>query len=613
MAIEGVKQRLKSVAGSVAAGRGRSPGSSGRGRQPAGTARRAVPPAAVLALAAAVGLAGVAAAMLNAPGSAVAKKKPRPNVVVLMSDDQTVESMRAMSNVNSRLAQFGTTFANSFVNLPLCCPSRATFLTGQYAHNHGTLTNGPPGGGFGKFQADHGGNILPGWLQGDGYFTVHVGKYLNGYGSGGTETFVPPGWSEWYAAAPNTQRVYDYTLNENGTLVQYGEAPTDFKQDVITAKALDVINRRAPANQPFFLNVNYTAPHSGGPNPNPNPPGNCEGSAKPAPRHAAAFNGQPLPQPPSYNEQDVSDKPPDIQSRDPITGPERADIARRYRCRMESILSVDEGVSSIVDALKAKNELGDTLIVYTSDNGFFHGEHRVKNGKLRHYEPSSRVPLVMRGPGVPEGKTVRELAVNADLAKTVLDATGASPGLNLDGRSLIGLAEEPKRERGREILIETRTYTAIRNARFKYVEHTAGVSAGAVELYDLEADPFELQSQHANPAFASLRAQLAARLAALRDCAGDSCRTKPKLKLKIKKKGGCAPRPARARIKGRDTKILGDVSFTVDGKSAGSDGSKPFKEKLGKLKRGRKSKVRATAEMTDGRRITLDKKVRACD
>jgi N-acetylglucosamine-6-sulfatase len=434
---------------------------------------------------------------------------------------------------------------------------------------------------------------------------------MNGYGSDGTETFVPAGWSEWRAAAANTQRVYDYALNENGTLVEYGSSPFDFKQDVFTAKAVDVIDRRAPARAPFFLSVDYTAPHSGGPNPNPQPPGNCDGTAKPAPRHARAFNGEPLPRPPSYDEADVSDKPPDIRTLDPITSNQRQNVARRYRCRMESILSVDEGVSAIVDALKSHGELGRTLIMFTSDNGFFHGEHRVPTGKLRHYEPSSRVPLIARGPGFPEGKTVRELATNADLTKTILDAAGAEPGLKQDGRSLASLAKHPKRERGRELLIETTTYTAVRNARFKYVEHHAGQSAGAVELYDLERDPFELTSQHANPAFAPLRAQLAARLQALRDCAGSSCRTKPRLRLKVKRRGGCTRR-GRAKVKGRDAKLVGEVAFAVDGKGDGRDRSRPFSEKLGKLKRGRKSKVLATAEMRDGRVVDVQRRVRAC-
>jgi N-acetylglucosamine-6-sulfatase len=308
----------------------------------------------------------------------------------------------------------------------------------------------------------------------------------------------------------------------------------------------------------------------------------------------------------------VSEKPTDIQSREPITAAQRNQITRRYRCRLGSLLSVDEGVGRIVSALRSHGELGDTLILYTADNGFFAGEHRVQNGKTRHYEPSSRVPLVVRGPGVPEGKTARELAVNADLAKTIVDATGASPGLNLDGRSLLGLAAEPKRERGREILIETRTYSALRNARFKYVEHTSGSNEGQIELYDLERDPFELQSQHANPAFDALEAQLAARLHALRDCAGTGCRTKPALKLKLRKRRGCVPRRARARVKGADASGVGKVTFEVDGNRAGSDDDSPFKERLGKLKRGRKSNVRAVPEMTDGRVVDLTKKVRGC-
>jgi arylsulfatase A-like enzyme len=582
----------------------------GRGWRPAGTARRAVPPAAILAVAVLAAAAGLGGA--GSPDPAEAKKPKRPNVVVVETDDQTAASLAVMDEVNSRIGRYGVTFENSFVNYALCCPSRATLLTGQYAHNHGTMGNGPPAGGFDKFNADHGGNTLPGWLQASGYYTAEVGKYLNGYGSAEDQTLVPAGWNEWRAGTGGTtQRVYNYTLNENGTLVRYGQGTEDFKQDVITAKAVEVINRRAPADQPFFLDVNYTAPHSGGPNPNPNPPGNCANTAKPAPRHASAFDGAPLPQPASFNEADVSDKPPDIRRMDPITGAERAEITRRYRCRIESLLSVDEGVARIVEALRATKELGDTLIVFTSDNGFFGGEHRVQNGKVRHYEPSTRVPLVIRGPGIPENKNVRELVVNADIASTILDAADADPGLAQDGRSLLGVAEKPNRERGREILLESQAFVGIRNARYKYVEHTAGVSAGAVELYDLEQDPGELQSQHANPAYAAVRAQLDARLDALRSCSGESCRTKPNLKLKLKKRHGCVKRGARAKIKGADSKRLLGVSFEVDGKGDGGDGNAPFSEKLGKL-RGKRAKVVATADLVDGRLVTLDEKVKVC-
>jgi N-acetylglucosamine-6-sulfatase len=444
----------------------------------------------------------------------------RPNVLVIESDDQTVESMRVMDNVNSLIGNQGATFENSFVNYSLCCPSRSTFLTGQYEHNHGVLGNEPPFGGFGRFQTLHGDNNLAVWLQGAGYYTALIGKYLNGYEN---TPPVPPGWSEWYAAAPGTQSVYDYTLNENGTPVEYGQDPADFKQDVLTGKAVDFINRRAVKPKPFFLWLTYTAPHGGGPNPNPNPPFNCGGTAKPAPRHAHSFDSEPLPRSPNFNELDVSDKPTKIRNLPRLNASQIADIQRKYRCRLESILSVDEGVKKVVQALAAKGELANTLLMFTSDNGFFHGEHRIPGGKTRIYEESIRVPLEMRGPGVPHGERVGDLAINADLAPTIVDAANASPGLVMDGRSLIPVAQNPGIESGRELLIEEPSFEAIRTERYMYAEHNTGEK----ELYDLLKDPFELRSRHADPAYASVEAQLAARLHELQNCAGSSCRAHP--------------------------------------------------------------------------------------
>ncbi|MEK6328726.1 MAG: sulfatase [Actinomycetota bacterium] len=444
----------------------------------------------------------------------------RPNVVVIETDDQTVESMRVMDNVNSLIGGQGVTFENSFVNYSLCCPSRATFLTGQYMHNHGVLGNAPPNGGFGRFQALHGNNNLAVWLQDSGYYTGMIGKYLNGYSN---NPRVPPGWSEWRAAAPDTQEVYNYTLNENGTLVHYGQNPADFKQDVLTGKAVGFVNRRAPLPRPFFLWLTYTAPHGGGPNPNPNPPFNCNGTAKPAPRHAHAFDSEPLPRPANFNEADVSDKPAEIRNRARLSAGQIADIQRKYRCRLESILSVDEGVKKIVDALRAKGELADTVLMFTSDNGFFHGEHRIPSGKMHIYEESIRVPLAMRGPGIPRGVNVSDLSINADLSPTIVEAANASPGLVMDGRSLTPVAQQPGLEQGRELLIEQPSFAAIRTERYMYAEH----GTGEQELYDLNNDPFELQSRHNAPAYASIKAQLAARLHELQNCTGPSCRTHP--------------------------------------------------------------------------------------
>ncbi len=451
------------------------------------------------------------------PGQA-AVVQGRPNVLVVMTDDQTLESIRVMHNVNSLIGDQGATFRNSFVNYSLCCPSRSTFLTGQYMHNHGVLGNDWPDGGFGRFESLHGNNNLAVWLQNAGYYTALIGKYLNGYNT----QLVPPGWTEWYGATGSDQAVYNYRLNENGTSVYYGQDPADFKQDVLTAKAVDFVNRRAPSTKPFFLWLTYTAPHWGG-LPGPNPPQNCQGTATPAPRHAHAFDSEPLPKPPNFNEANVGDKPDRIRSHPLLNADEVADIQRMYRCQLESLLSVDEGVKRIVDALRSKSELANTLLIFTSDNGFFNGEHRIDRGKQRIYEESIRVPLQMRGPGIPRGVNIGDLTINADLAPTIVDVANASHGLIMDGRSLIPVAKQPGIERGRELLIEEPTFKAIRTERYMYAEHDTGEK----ELYDLQKDPFELQSRHNYATYASVKAELAARLHELQDCAGSSCRVHP--------------------------------------------------------------------------------------
>jgi N-acetylglucosamine-6-sulfatase len=571
------------------------------------------------ALAAAVAAASVcalaAAAWTPGPESADGAKKKqspaRPNVVLVMSDDQTTDSMRFMNAVTGQVGGAGATFANSFASFPLCCPSRATYLTGQYPHNHGVMANQAPDGGFAKLDSS---NTLPVWLQQAGYHTAHVGKYLNGY-----EQFPdlePAGWTEWYGST-RTYRFYDYTLNENGTLVTYGTGTDQYQADVYTQKAVEFIDRRAPEDQPFFLSVAYLAPHSGGPNVNPQPPADCQNSAKPAPRHATAFDSEPLPQPASFNEEDVSDKPAGIQALPPLTADDVTNIERRYRCRIESLLAVDEGVAQILDALARSGELGETLFIYTADNGFFGGEHRIPGGKHRLYEPSARVPLLIRGPGIPANVTVQDLAVNADLAPTILDATGATPARPIDGRSLVGAAENPGRLRGRSILIETRNYAAVRTDRYKYAVH----DTGEVELYDLRNDPDELQSLHADPAFDQVESSLAALLSSLRSCSGASCQGLPGLELKLDFKRGeddrgrrCAKGAVTAIVKGADRGALTGAEFAVGSKAAGSDDTAPFKQRIspGKLRKNGKSTVTATATLLDGRVMTVDGRVRRC-
>ena len=441
----------------------------------------------------------------------------RPNVVVVMTDDQTVESMRAMPQTRALLGDRGTTFANSFVNFPLCCPSRSTLLTGQYAHNHGVLT----GKGFEDLDSS---NTLPLWLADAGYATAHVGKYVNGYGQRDPD-LVPAGWSEWYGILPEDQAVYEYELNENGGLVHYGSAPEDFKGDVLTAKAVDFISRRAPAPEPFFLSVAYTAPHTVGQEPDLGQP--CRSGAKPAPRHIGAFDQEPLPQPPSFNEADVADKHQAIREMALIRSSRIANMTRQYRCRLASLLHVDEGVAEIVATLRDAGELDETYVIFTSDNGFLHGEHRVHTGKIHAYDESSRVPLLVRGPGVPAGATANGLASNADLAPTILDVANVAPGLPQDGISLLEVIGAG--DRSRELLIENHLdnpslgwtpYMAVRTARYLYIEYATGER----ELFDVKTDPYQLDSRHADPAYRRVVDWLARRLAELRVCQGASCR-----------------------------------------------------------------------------------------
>ncbi len=466
--------------------------------------------AALLPGATAVGSASVA------PTSA---EQARPNVVVIMTDDQTVESVRVMTNVKRLLRDRGATFRQSFVNFALCCPSRATFLTGQYAHNHGVLGNAPPSGGYAKL--DHA-NTLPVWLQDAGYYTAHLGKYLNGYGRSNPRE-IPPGYDEWHGSVdPSTYRFYGYTLNENGRLVTFERR---YQTDLYAEKAARIIGRRAPLAKPFYLSVAFLAPHSGG----PREPGDPVGQATPvpAPRHRNDFASEPLPRPPGFNERNVSDKPIGIRNRALLTPTRIRKIRENYQQRLESLLAVDQAVGRIVAALRRAGELDDTLIVFTSDNGFFHGEHRVPSGKVLLYEPSIRVPLIMRGPGIPAGLRLSQRVANIDLAPTIVDAAEATPARVMDGRSLLPVIANPGVPLGRDLLVVrgpgAGTFAAIRAPSYLYAEY----GNGERELYDLTRDPYQLRSRHADPAYAAVKADLARRLAHLRACSGSSCRTRP--------------------------------------------------------------------------------------
>jgi N-acetylglucosamine-6-sulfatase len=561
-------------------------------------------------LAASLAVSALSASLASSAPSKPAQAQARPNVVVLMTDDQTVESLRVMTNVNSLLAARGTTFTNNFASFPLCCPSRATFVTGQYGHNHTIMGNAAPTGGYDKLAPTHA-NTLPGWLRQAGYHTVHVGKYLNGYGRA-RPTEVPAGWAEWYGSTdPSTYRFYNYTLNENGRLVTYGTGAANYQADVYGRKAVELIRRHAPAAKPFFLSVAFLAPHSGGPRDADDP--RNQSTPSPAPRHRNRFASEPLPMPPSFNEADVSDKPAGIRNRRPIGAARANGVRENYQQRLESLLAVDEAIRDIVAALTASGDLARTLIVFTSDNGFFHGEHRVPAGKVLVYEPSVRVPLILRGPGVPAGVRRSNLAANVDLAATILDAANARAGRRLDGRSLLPFARDGLRRSGRDILLETTGYSAIRTPRYVFVQHATGEQ----ELYDLARDPHQLQSLHADARFAGLKNDLAARLARLRACAGDGCRRGPNLRLAVRYRrgrAGCARSSVRLRVSGSAASRISAVGFYRGARAIKRDTRAPYTAAVSRRRLGarRATLLRALVTLRDSRSVSLERALRRC-
>ncbi|HKB20362.1 MAG TPA: sulfatase [Gaiellaceae bacterium] len=561
-----------------------------------------------IALAAlAAGLGAVAALGGSAEGKSKVASAVRPNVVVLMTDDQTVESMRVMPNVKTLIADQGVTFDNSFVSYSLCCPSRSTFLTGQYAHNHGVWGNAAPNGGYYKLDST---NTLPVWLQRAGYQTIHLGKYLNQYGTRNARE-IPPGWGQWYGTPdPSTYRYLNYTFNENGNLVQFGNAAADYKTDVESRLAVDLISRQAGDPRPFFMWVAVLAPHSGGPRDADDPSGLATPS--PAARDKNHFANEALPMPPSFNEADVSDKPAAIRNRALITPARIRAIRENYQQRLESLLAVDDAVAKIVNELTRIGKLNDTYIIFTSDNGFMHGEHRIQQGKVVLYEPSIRVPLLIRGPGIPAGQHRSQFVANIDLAPTIVQATGAQPGRVMDGRSLIPFAKDKLLQSGRDILLETPTYAGVRSPNWLYAEHVTGEK----ELYSLAGDRDELNSLQTNPAYDRMEANLAMRLARLRQCKGAVCRRGVQLGLSTRvqrRARGCRASRVLARVAGPSARRIANSAFYLDGHLLRRDRRAPFTVFVPKrFAKPGGSLLEALTTLTDSRRQTLTHTIAGC-
>lgn len=438
----------------------------------------------------------------------------RPNVVVVMSDDQTAEQQRFLPATTSFVGDGGTTFSDAVVSYAECCPSRATFLTGRYAHNHGVLSSAPPTGGVTRFDDRA---TLATRLRAAGYHTSLTGKYLNGYGDQVPAGYVPPGWTDWLALVePDAYNYLDYDVSDNGTVVHHGRDAADYATDVVFERADRRIRADAGSATPFFVVVTPTAPH------------NATGwvAAVPAARHEGLAVGQRAPRTPAFNQADVSTMPSWI-SRLPLLGEQQiAGIDNVYRLAGESLLAVDEGVDRLRRTLVETGELDNTVFVYTSDNGYAYGEHRVVLGKSNEYEESVRVPLLIRGPGFPAGTAVDRPVANVDLAPTIAAVAGVRLAGPVDGVPLTRFVGDPAYGAGRAVLIENgplwgrRTYVGVRDGRWKYVVS----SGGERELFDLQLDPHETENLIGVPRAALAELAGGARTAQLAACSGETCR-----------------------------------------------------------------------------------------
>lgn len=451
------------------------------------------------------------ALVLGMPGEltdrGLAQTPERPNVVFILTDDLDVGSISVMANLKSLMIEEGTTFDNAFVTDPLCCPSRATILRGQYSHNTGIQGNSAPEGGFEKFRRKGlDDSTMATWLHDDaGYDTFYAGKYMNGYD--GTR-YIPPGWDRWFAWEGNYYGSGGkYSLNENGEIKTYNRDRVH-DTDLMGEKAVQFIQGHKDDDDPFFAYIATNAPHT---------------PAYVPKRHEGMFSGRPLPRPPSFNEEDISDKPQVVRG-PPLSHAEIKDLGEEYRKRLASLQSVDGMIGELIRTLRDTNELDNTYVVFTSDNGYLMGEHRRTNKSLA-YEESIRVPLVVRGPGVP-AQRMKHLVLNNDFAPTFAELAGVTPPGFVDGKSFVGLLDADGQptvggwRTGFMVEHVTPTYQAIRTNTHTYVEW----DRGGRELYDLEKDPYQLESID-DTAPSALLDDLAGRLDALRDCAGQECRT----------------------------------------------------------------------------------------
>lgn len=408
------------------------------------------------------------------------------NVILVVTDDQPYELLKTMPYVASQ--DNWVEFTNAYYNYPLCCPSRATILSGLYSH-HTRVERNRQADNFKERRN------LPTWFDRAGYRTGLYGKYFNSYPWDQGNRYVPPHWDKWFAFLGKA-RYYNETINANGRLLRIGDDPKDHAMGLLNDRAVRFVGK---AKKPFFLYYAPPAPHS---------------PYTPEPKYRGRYSDSPVELPPNFNEADISDKPSwvhDLRARD--DDGYAAMLTERWRRQQEMLLSVDEAMRRFDRKLVRRGIYEDTIVVFMSDNGLSPGSHRF-GGKVCPYEECLHAPLLIRYPeSIPQ--TVDALVSNVDIAPTLTDIAGVDLPTPIDGRSLRPLMEKERSDLGRDILLRqatsaNRTLWGIRTERYKYIEYS---ETGEAELYDLRHDPHELENVAGSPAHAAVQEDLSARLA----------------------------------------------------------------------------------------------------
>jgi N-acetylglucosamine-6-sulfatase len=536
---------------------------------------------------------------------AKASELQKPSFVVIQTDDQTLEELYdgvrmlngneefAMPNTLQMLGEQGVTFTRYYTPYSLCAPSRISLLTGRYAHNNHVQGNVPPNGGWTGFQSRLAySHNLATWLQGAGYRTIHIGKILNGYGdapySPGTE--VPPGWNSWHTIlnSDTNHFAYGYLLNNNGVVEgpygnsgswetrEYGAIddagcpyaplngqPCYYETDKFNALATEELAATSP-EQPFYMQVDYTSPHGDFRKP---------AGPQPATRDIGRFSGAPLPdnRAEGFNEGNVNDKPRFIREAPYLSATEIHTYRVYYQNCLNALVSIDEGVKQILDQLTALGRINNTYVIFTSDNGFFFGQHRLVGGKFLAYEPSTHLPLIIRGPGIEPNTKSGQLVNTPDIAPTILELAQVKADKSIDGVSMVPFMKEPSLRTRRPLLFESfvqtndveqagdaatgestaaggargklgvkgtrkassagnaaahasvvappKNYYGIRLGAYKYIEWPDGEK----ELYDINKDPYELNNIVRDKNYAPIRSFLHNELVRLEECSGRTC------------------------------------------------------------------------------------------